>query len=418
MSDPQQAPIADGVTPDVGFSLTDPYRPESSAVAAERSEDTAGQASEREVEVADLIHRIGRELAAAAPEGWIRLAADFSLTVAGGLTQVLYHDEADRIFRAEAPPHVFELVRQHREMAAALGAGPWWRMMLDLDNTGESTIEYDYGQEPFPDDQLQSPEAYLADLQAFPRDRMPVWLAAYILHDDRQVRPAGEAAAAARIDREANIAPIRSEGDFPELPVLWARWATIAAAFVAVRSELGPRIMPALGVFEGASRSGSTLYLLPGGRAVLSGGVWNAPELDDAYNDGTPLPDVYSGAPQWVADPVLNPRSAVGLLSFCYWWDHHAWYRGDSPAADHVRAAVPGVWSAQDVVDILCGVVSIGPTEEVAVAAANLVAAAEAGAVSRHTVIALFDNPLDDIDGALYQLSMAGLLEEIESLKV
>ncbi|MBR7518617.1 hypothetical protein KC217_23395, partial [Mycobacterium tuberculosis] len=69
-------------------------------------------------------------------------------------------------------------------------------------------------------------------------------------------------------------------GELPDLRTLWARWAVLASAFVAAGSERGPRRGPSVGVCERAGHSGSTLTLRPGDRAVLSGGVWEAPALD------------------------------------------------------------------------------------------------------------------------------------------
>jgi hypothetical protein len=88
---------------------------------------------------------------------------------------------------------------------------------------------------------------------------------------------------------------------------------------------------------------------------VLSGGVWNAPELAAAYNDGIRLPDLYAGAPEWVAGQVLNHRAASGLLSFCYWWENGRWYCGESPGPDRFIEAVPGVWTSDTVVDMVSG---------------------------------------------------------------
>lgn len=454
MSDPQQQePAAGGKTIDVGFKLGkqaptaqpsgdaevpetpaasadsdtpegnagaggQPDEPQASAEQATEEQETEDPAPEpqtapepedAEEQATELAHRIASELGEAGPEGWQWLEATFSLTVAGGVAYLMYHDDSDQVSPAEPSAAVSELVRTHREISAQLGDGPWWRMVVQLENTGEVEVDYDYGDEPFPDDQLLAPDAYQADLEAFPRDRIPVWLAAYIFHDERQWRSPQDAAAQAREDREAGITSVLSREDFPPLPALWARWATIAAAFVAIGSELGPRIRPALGIFEGAARSGSTLFVLPGGRAVLSGGVWNAPELEDAYNDGDELPDLYAGAPDWVANQVLNPRASQGMLSFCYWWSHGSWHRGESPGADRFSAAVPGMWSAQTTADIVCGVLGNDPTEQQRRAAATLVAAAEAGVVTRDTVAAVFDQSAGNIDGAMYQLSLAGL---------
>lgn len=387
---------------------------EPAAAETPETEETEGEtAASIEQQATALTQSIARELAATGPQGWQRLEAHFALTVAFELAYTLYYDDADRVARIEPAAEIVELVRQQREISAGLGDGPWWRIVIRLDTGGDLEADYDYGDEPFPDDQLLSPDAYKADLQAFPRERIPVWLAAYIGHDDRQLRPPQLADTQARADRDAGIEAVRSLGDFPELPVLWARWAAIAAAFVAVGSEWGPRILPALGVFEGAARSGATLYVLPGDRAVLSGGVWNAPELEAAYNDGRPMPDLYAGAPAWVASQVLNPRAVRGLLSFCYWWDRGSWFRGESAPSEELGAAVPGVWSAQVTAEVICGVVSADPTDRQRAAAADLVGAAEAGVVTRNTLTALFDSPSDDIAGALYQLSLAGLVAEV-----
>ncbi|WP_280386499.1 hypothetical protein [Nocardia wallacei] len=425
MNDPQQDRPQDGEeAPDLTFRMAPGDSADSSNAASadttpdepDPAEPTAeAPATEQSVEAqaTELTHRIARELAVAGPEGWQRLEAVFSITVAGGVTYVRYFDEGGRVVRADPPDEVVELVRLQREVSAQLGDGPWWRLVLRLEITGQLEADYDYGDDPFPDEELLIPEAYRADLEAYPRNRLPVWLAAYIGHDNRQWRSPQQAARQARADREAEITAVQSLDDFPVLPVLWARWATVAAAFVAVGSEWGPRVLPALGVFEGSSRSGSTLYVLPGGRAVLSGGVWNAPELDSAYNSGAPLPALYAGAPEWVANQVLNPRAARGMLSFCYWWERGSWYRGESPTSDKISAAVPGMWTADTVIDVVCGLLSAEPSEELRSTAANLVAAAEAGVVTRNTLTALFTDPSDDIDGALYQLSLAGLVTTV-----
>ncbi|MBO0879284.1 MAG: hypothetical protein J2P17_02680 [Mycobacterium sp.] len=365
-----------------------------------------------EEQATELAFSIARELAAAGPEGWLRLEAHFAITVAGGVAHTWYYDDTDGVAKIEASPTVMELVERQREVSAGIADGPWWRMVVRLTATGDLEVDYDYGDEPFPGDQLLSSDAYSADVEAFPRERIPVWLAAYIRHNNRQVRPPQLAREQARADRKAGIAPIQATDQLPDLPTLWVRWATIAAAFVAVGSEWGPRLLPAIGVFEGAARSGATLYILPGDRAVLSGGVWNASELDAAYNDDKPLPALYSGAPEWIADPVLNPRVAQGMLSFCYWWERGSWFCGESALAEENSAAIPGIWSAQTVTDVLCGVVGEDPNDEQRTAAADLVAAVEGGVVTRDTLSALFDNPSDDIDGAMYQLSLAGLVTE------
>lgn len=383
--------------PDVGFTLggTTPAKP------AVPEPDIPQQAR-------ILAHRIAHELSALGPTGWRRLHAGFALTVAGQLSRVVFFGDEQRQAQVLAPPSTLDLVAEHRRLSASLGDGPWWRLELSLSAEGELKVDHDYGDEPFPEDQTFGPQAYLADLETYPRATLPVWLAAYLRHDDRQSRTARQAAAAARADRENGVIPVVSEGDFPDFPLLWARWAAIAAAFVAIGSEWGPRVLPSFGWFEGSSRSGSSLYALPGGRAVLSGGVWNAPELDAAYNGGKPLPQLYRGAPEWVANPVLNTRAAGGGLTFCYWWDSGRWQRGESPSAADLAAAVPGMWTSGTTVDVIAGLLADAPTEAQRTAVAAFVAAAERRDATLLMLAEIF-GATPEVDAAHYQLILAGV---------
>ncbi|MEV5649112.1 hypothetical protein AB0L57_12745 [Nocardia sp. NPDC052254] len=383
--------------PDVGFTLRGEIpAPETSVV-------------DPETRARELAHDIARELAASAPEGWHELTAIFAVTVLVGGGEVVFTDDQERTLRAEPPESVLESVREHRDLSAAFDGGPWWRLLVRLDREGHLQVDYDYGDDPFPDEQLLAPEAYLADLQAYPRARVPVWLAAYVGHGDRQSRPPAEAARQTRADRAAGVVPALSDHDFPDLATLWSRWAVMAAAFVAAGSQWGPRVLPSLGWFEGSRRGGCTLYLLPGGRAVLSGGVWEAPALDAAYNRGEPLPQLYAGAPEWVSNPVLNPRFGDGLLSFCYWWEDGQWYRAESPAADELSDALPGVWTSATVAQVICALIEGETGDELRGAVDTLVAAAEANLVTRETLVSVFgDDGSFDVDGAFNQISMAG----------
>lgn len=351
-------------------------------------------------------HPLIRSLTAEAPTGWERIDAAFALTVAARLATVVCSDGRNAV-TLHPPESVLDQAAAHRARSAS-PEGPWWRMLLTVTAQGEVEVEYDHGAEPFPESQLLPPDAYRADLEAFPRARVPVWLAAYLAHDDRQLRGARQAAEQARADRAKQVWPELAENEFPPFPIVWARWATLSAAFVALGSEWGPRILPWTGVFEGAGRSGSTLHALPHGRAVLSGGVWNAPELDAVYNGGAPMPDLYAGAPEWVTDDVLNPRAGAGLLSFCYWWEAGRWYRGGSPAARECATALPGMWTADIVCDLLSGLIGdsggTGDPERIAA----LVEAAETATVTRELLGAVFAGD-HDLDGALHQFDRAGL---------
>ncbi|MEV6323784.1 hypothetical protein AB0M45_21705 [Nocardia sp. NPDC051787] len=404
-------------TPDVAFTLAgldEQAQPAISGSNADASDDGEGADQPPAAdEPADVIQRIVDQLTSAAPDQWRALYAEFAVTVTAEAAQAVF-SVGDTEVVAEVSKGVLELVRAHREVAADDDSGPWWRLLLHVTADGVVDVDHDYGERPFPEEQLFSPAEYRADLDRYPRERLPVWLAAYIGHEGRQTRSPQRAAVAARADRAAEVWSELMENELPPFPVMWARWATIAAAFVAVGSEWGPRMMPSLAWFEGSRRSGSTLCSLPGGRAVLSGGVWNAPALDAVFNGGNEMPNFFAGAPEWVADPVLNPRAETGLMSFCYWWEAGRWYRGESPAAEQCAPAMPGVWSADTVADIVARLLTRQPSAEQRTAAGTLVTAAEAGVVTRDTVVNVFgDNGVHDVDGALYQLRLADSVIEV-----
>ncbi|MFI6362024.1 hypothetical protein ACIBG0_04665 [Nocardia sp. NPDC050630] len=358
-------------------------------------------------DLAALADRIVAGLREVAPPGWQRLEARFAMTVVAEST-VLMVDDGVRSIRCPVPDAVLDVVRRHRQVSADADGGPWWRWLVGIDADGVETAA-DYGAVPFPGEQLFAPEAYLADLERYPRDRLPVWLAAYLGRGDRRTRPPRAAAAATRADQRAGLRAVAVDNELPELAVLWARWAVLAAAFVAVGSGQGPRIGPSVGIFEGAGRSGSTLTLLPGDRAVLSGGVWDASVLDAVYNAGAAMPELFAGAPDWVADPVLNPRAATGLLSFCYWWEAGQWYRGESAPISECASALPAVWTVGTVAGVVGNLLDdqSGGTSG---AAELLVSAAQVGAVTRQAIVQVFgDGDGTDIDGAMFQFMLADL---------
>jgi hypothetical protein len=396
VTEPDPAPSD---APDVGFTLgmggdAEPPAPPRQAALPDADE---------------CARQLADALAAAGPPGWRRLAAEFALTVGAEAGQVEYTD-GERTVQVKPSAPVLDAARRQRRAVAESADGPWWRLLLSMTDTGDVDLVYDYGEEPFPAGRLFEPETYRADVAAYPRPRLPVWLAAYLGHADRQSRSPAQAAAAARADAARGIRPTPMAGQFPDFPLMWARWATIAAAFAATGSTSGPRITPATAWFDSSRRDGATLSELPGRRAVLSGGVWEAPNLDAAYNGGAHLPNLYAGAPDWVANPVLNARAGTGLLSFCYWWDEGRWHRGESPSAAESAHAMPGVWSADTVAGIVAGLAAADPTPARRSAAATLVSAAEVGVVTRDTVLAVFgDEGRFDVDGACYQLSLAGL---------
>ncbi|WP_406323769.1 hypothetical protein [Streptomyces sp. NBC_01637] len=354
--------------------------------------------------VLDLVASLTRRVS----PGWLEMDCEFAWAANSRFLKITFN-YPDKTIRVEPSAAEIELLRRQRSATAISDTGPWWRMLLLVTASGEVDFSYDYGEDPFPDDQLFPAEDYRADLQEHPQKKIPLWMNAYINHGDRQLRSPQQAVAEARRNRNLSRWPQLAVNELPDFPDMWSRWAVISAAFVAYGSDWGPRILPGCAWFESSRRSGCTLYPLPGGRGVLSGGVWDAPSLDSAYASGS-LPDLFRGAPEWVATPVLNHRSAAGLLTFCYWWEGGHWYRGDSPPASELATAIPGLWTRNTVSKIVSGLADPECPTNVEQATADLVSAVEQGCATRDAFVRVFrDAHSRDIDSALYQLSTAGV---------
>lgn len=390
---------AEGPPAIAGFTIVDD-RPPGDGDTQRGSEDdaTADEASR-------LIDPIVQQLALLGPQGWDEFSAVFAFTVSSQIAQLQFWSK-DRTGLVPVPQSVAALVSQQREVAARMSAGPWWRLLLTVSNSGETTVEYDYGDEPFPDDQLVAPEHYRRDLETYPRSRLPVWLAGYVAGPAAQGRDPRQAAVAVTADIAAGRTAIATN-DVPPLRDLWARWAVLSAAYTGVGSGWGPRVYPGYGWYESDRRSGATLYVLPGDRAVLSGGKWNSELLDAAYNQGAPMPELFSGAPAWVTDSVINTRNRNGLLTFCYWWANGQWHRGATDTAGELDVPLPPVATPDETIRAMAAQCGAGSEE----ACAGLLALAVNQNATPGAVAAIFaDLPDADVDTAVNQLSLAGLL--------
>lgn len=350
------------------------------------------------------IESIARELAQLGPAGWEEFSAEFAFTVSSQIARLRFGPD-DHEGIVPVPQSIVELVRQQRELTAQTPAGPWWRLLLTVTNRGDITMDYDYGDDPFPDDQLVAREHYRNDLEAHPRS-LPVWLAGYLAGPAAQGRNPRQAAAAVAADTAADrIATATAE--VPALHDLWTRLAVLSAAYVGGGSERGPRIHPGYARYDDEDRSGSTLFMLPGDRAVLSGGKWNSELLDAAYNRGEALPDLYTGAPAWVNDSVLDARNRNGLLTFCFWWENGQWYRGATDTSRELDVALPAIWTPASTVRAMTS--QTGPASQDQCEA--LLATATNQTATAGDVAALFAaKPDAEVDAAANQLSLAGLL--------
>jgi hypothetical protein len=388
---------SDGPAAIADFTIVD--APTGGGDTASVSDDTATAD-----EASRLIQPIVQQLAQLGPAGWEEFTAQFAFTVSAQVANLQFWSE-NRTGLVPVPQSTADLVRQQRGVAARMPAGPWWRLLLTVTNRGETTVDYDYGDEPFPDDQLLAPEHYRNDLETYPRDHLPVWLAGYVAGPEAQGRDPRQAAAAAA----EGAAEAFAADELPPLRELWARWAVLSAVHAGVGSSWGPRIFPGYAWFESDRRSGSTLFVLPGDRAVLSGGKWDSELLRAAYDGGQPLPDLYAGAPAWVNDGVLNTRNRNGLLTFCYWWDSGQWYRGGTGTSGELDVAIPEIRTPDATIRAMTSLTSPGREDE---CEALLTAAVNQSATSADVEAVFGDTPDADVATAINQLSLAGLLAE------
>jgi hypothetical protein len=141
----------------------------------------AGTGHEDEIaaEASRRIEPIVRQLALLGPPEWEWLWAEFAFTVSAEISHLRF-SSYHRSVVVPVPESVAALVRDQRHAAAHMSAGPWWRLLLTVTKHGETTVNYDYGDGPFPHDQLLSPEHYRNDLETFPRPHVAAWLARYI----------------------------------------------------------------------------------------------------------------------------------------------------------------------------------------------------------------------------------------------
>ncbi|MFE3756929.1 hypothetical protein ACFXO9_21720 [Nocardia tengchongensis] len=141
-------------SPDVGFRLAEPTE--------------SAEAHDRSTQPLPLVEQVAAELFSLLPEGWDRLDAAVAMTVTDEAARVVVSD-AEHAVQVPLSARAIELLRELRHQSAESEDGPWWRVLASVDKSGSAEIEFDHGAEPFPDQRLFPPQAYLADLQTYPR---------------------------------------------------------------------------------------------------------------------------------------------------------------------------------------------------------------------------------------------------------
>ncbi|MFA4080851.1 hypothetical protein ONA92_03975 [Mycobacteroides salmoniphilum] len=362
-----------------------------------------------------LLEAIVRLLAVAAPVVWEQLNGAFSIA---GEEEVMQAVALTSRHSHSIPieSEVADMIRRHRRISIGPG-GPWLRLTFECRRDGGLIVGFDYGAVELPSDYLLSPEAYRRDIAQYPREKVPLWLRAYMGNDGRQMRSASQArTAVSRGIGEARVA----DDEIPPLPQLWARIAVLAAVCRGSDATVGAVTDPSFQRYSGPT-GGCLLARLPGGRGVLSGGCDNSRLLAAAYQGVTGWPDFYRGAPAWLHNLYLDPRAAAGRLSFCYWWAGGHWYRAELSefvVEDETARGVPDVGTAdraaEQVVTIL-RTVGGEPTDGATASALRLVCAAETGTASERHLVELFAEGVPqtvDIAEALTQLDAADVLRQ------
>lgn len=373
----------------------------------------------------ELVKRYVETAARNCPPDWEMLHGTISMAGDAEITQlVVTTPGGNKEIRTSAA--ALDPIRMHRSLTTG-EQGPWLRLLFDCDRAGNLTVAFDYGDIEIPADQLLSGEAYLQDLENFPRQNVPVWLLAHIGNEGQQMRSAAVARRDAGFGGEDVF---NADGELPALPLLWARIAVLTAVSRGVRAPVHLRCDPTF-EFYITDNGGCTLATLPGNRAVLSGGSASSRLLSTAYKGFIPWPNLYRGAPAWVHDLYLDPRAGRGMLSFCYWWDGANWWRSALPETsnltidpspwtitEEIREAVPGVWTAESTAALVNVILAAGEVDRADLdpdpdAAIRLVRAADDHAVSEADLRALFvqDTPSQfDIAEAVAQLDAAAIL--------
>lgn len=369
-----------------------------------------------------LVEQVVQSIAQAAPADWESMHAAFSFAGGAEIAQIVILTP-DGPVRMPITSALIEPIRVHRIRSIA-EQGPWLRLLFDCDASGALQVQFDYGETRIPEDQLLPPEAYLRDFEEYPRADAALWLLAYMGNEGHQLRSAAQARQQETAVDDARL----SDDEIPPFARLWARVAVLSAVCRGANTSVGPRADPSFQLYLGEN-GGCTLARLPGNRAVLSGGRDDSHLLAAAYKGAIVWPDLYRHAPTWLHNLYLDPRTARGLLSFCYWWDGDHWYRAElseaTPLAqgqdpwkqtDEIARGVPGVWSTDSTANLVKSVIaSIGVelSDKNHYAALDLVRAAEARIVSEAHLTGLFTGAVPesfDLAEALAQFDATDVL--------
>lgn len=366
-----------------------------------------------------LVEQVVQSIAQAAPAGWESLHGAFSFAGGQEIASVVVTTPGGPA-RMPITSDVIDPIRTHR-LISITERGPWLRLMFDCDSSGALQVAFDYGDNEIPVELRLPPEAYLRDFEEFPRPDAPLWLLAYMGNEGQQMRTAGRARIIAVSDAR------QSDDEIPSFAKIWARVAVLSALCRGSDAPVGPRADPAFQLYLG-DNGGCTLSRLPGNRGVLSGGSNDSQLLSAAYKGAIAWPDLYRNAPSWVHNLYLDPRTANGLLSFCYWWDGQHWYRSDLPEArpltqsetpwkptDEIARGVPGVWTAETTANLIKSIlqrIGVEPSDRNHYAAIDLVRAAEARIASESHLTRLF------LDGVPGSFDIAEALAQLDATDV
>ncbi|WP_309117349.1 hypothetical protein [Saccharothrix sp.] len=132
-----------------------------------------------------LLHRVGLDLVAAAPEGWHRIDLQYRGNVAYGHTTLTVLRPGGVPVAVDLPETVEPALRELRDLMHEPGTGTWFSMRYTVDPPLEYRALFNFEHDPRWSPDLPA-DAWAADQAAYPRapEFLPDWLRARLAEDE------------------------------------------------------------------------------------------------------------------------------------------------------------------------------------------------------------------------------------------
>ncbi|GAA0249258.1 hypothetical protein GCM10010492_56570 [Saccharothrix mutabilis subsp. mutabilis] len=126
-----------------------------------------------------LLHRVGFDLVAAAPEGWHRIDLKYWGNVHYGHSTLTVLRPGGQAVAVDLPPTVEPALRELRDLMYEPGAGTWFSLRYTVDPPQEYRVLFNFDRDPRWSPDLPV-EAWANDQATYPRapEHVPEWLRA------------------------------------------------------------------------------------------------------------------------------------------------------------------------------------------------------------------------------------------------